>query len=248
LKRQSIYNLKLSAMKNLKVLFLTFLMAFTVSFSFVNAQEEETAESPFSVGADLVSSYVWRGVKYGGPAFQPTVEFATGGFAIGAWGSFGLGPADEAVNEADLYLGYGFGFGLYLGLTDYYYQGSPYFQYSGDTSSHAFELNAAYEIGGFSIGGNYIVNDASNGAGSLGGDMYFELGYAFKYFNVFVGGGNGWHSLPDDNGDDKFAICNIGLSASKEIKITDSFSLPVGGLISINPDTEEFNIVATISF
>ncbi|HBH47484.1 MAG TPA: hypothetical protein DDX98_02540 [Bacteroidales bacterium] len=234
-------------MKNLKVLLLTMALAFTTTLSFVNAQEEES-ESPFSVGADLVSSYVWRGVKYGGPALQPYVEYGIGGFAVGAWGSFGIGPLDEAVNEADLYLGYGFDFGLYLGITDYYYQGTPYFQTSGDTSSHALELNGAYEIGGFSIAANYIINDARNGAGSQGGDLYFEAGYSFKHFDVFVGAGNGWHSTFEDNGDDKFAVVNIGISASKEIKLSDSFSLPVGGLVSLNPDSEEFNIVATISF
>ncbi len=210
-------------MKNFKVLLLSIAVAFATSFMFVNAQEEEESSSPFSVGADLVSSYVWRGVKYGGPALQPYVEFSAGGFAIGAWGSMGFGINDEAVNEADLYLGYGFDFGLYLGATDYFYQGSPYFQYSGDTSSHAIELNAAYEIGSFSIGANYIVNDASNGAGSKGGDMYFELGYGFKHFDVFIGAGDGWHSTNEDNGDDKFTLCNIGISASKEIKFSKSF-------------------------
>ena len=37
----------------------------------VNAQDEESS-SPFSVGGDLVSSYLWRGTKFGtGPAIQP---------------------------------------------------------------------------------------------------------------------------------------------------------------------------------
>jgi len=203
----------------------------------------EESDSPFSVGADLVSSYVWRGVKFGGPAIQPTVEFSKSGFTVGAWGSFGIGPVDEAVNEADLYLSYGFDFGLSLGLTDYYYQGAPYFEYKDSISSHAIEINAGFEKGAFSLSGNYILNNSEYGAGSVGGDMYFELGYAFKNFNFFIGAGNGWHTSTND-----FEVCNIGISASKELKISDKFSLPVSGLVSINPQLEMFNIVGTISF
>jgi hypothetical protein len=150
---------------------------------------------------------------------------------------------DLAINEADLYLGYGFDFGLYIGLTDYYYQGSPYFRYESDSASHAIEGNLSYEIGGFSIAANYIFNDASNGAGSAGSDLYFEAGYSFKNFNIFVGAGDGWHTT-----DGEFGLVNVGLGASKEIKITDKYSLPVSGLVSWNPEAEAFNIVAAISF
>jgi uncharacterized protein (TIGR02001 family) len=229
-------------MKNFRTLLLVVLtVAFFVPAS-IKAQDEEES-SPFSVGADLVSSYVWRGVKYGGPSLQPYVEFGIGGFAIGAWGSFDFTAMDLAVNEADLYASYGFDFGLSIGLTDYYYQGSPYFRYNTDSASHALEGNLAYEIGGFSISANYIFNDASNGAGSAGSDLYFEAGYSFKNFEIFLGAGDGWHTS-----DGEFGLVNVGIAASKELKITDSFSLPIGGLVSWNPEAEAFNIVATISF
>ncbi len=218
------------------------------------AQEEvvtEEKESPFSVGADVVSNYVWRGTSFSGPAFQPTVEFGIGGFALGAWGSYSF---TGAFNEADLYAGYGFNFGLYLGVTDYYYPGSDYFEYSDTANSHAFEINAAYEIGGFSLSANYILNNSATGAGSIGNDMYFELGYAFKHVDIFVGAGNGWHTAAgtgtteDPWTDDGFGLVNIGLGTSKEIKITDSYSLPVFGQVIINPEAEAFHIVAGFSF
>jgi uncharacterized protein (TIGR02001 family) len=230
-------------MKNFRTILLVVLVATLAKPYTVKAQEEEEKESPFSVGADLVSSYVWRGVKYGGPSLQPYVEFGVGGFAIGAWGSFDFTYMDLAVNEADLYAGYGFNFGLYVGVTDYYYQGSPYFKYDSDSASHAIEGNLAYEIGGFSISANYIFNDARNGAGSQGGDMYFEAGYAFKNFEVFVGAGDGWHTTDGD-----FGLVNIGIGASKEIKITEKYSLPISGQVILNPEAEQFHVVAAISF
>jgi len=69
------------------------------------------------------------------------------------------------------------------------------------------------------------------------------LGYTFKYFNVFVGAGDGWHTSDGD-----FGLCNIGIGTSKEVKITDSYSLPVSGSVVLNPEREEFNIVVGISF
>ncbi|MCB8998810.1 MAG: hypothetical protein H6540_01910 [Bacteroidales bacterium] len=226
------------------------LFMMVISFSSLSAQEEEK-ESPFSVGADIVSSYVWRGSKIGnGPNIQPALSFSSGGFTIGSWGSYSFLDFGD-VSETDLYASYGFDFGLSLGLTDYYYQGSKFFDYTDSTGSHAFEINLGYALNDLSISANYILNDASQGGPANkpgGGDMYFELGYSFTNFDVFLGAGNGWHTTYDANGDDVFAVCNIGIKTSKEIKFSDSFSLPVSGALSVNPDKEELNLVVGFSF
>jgi len=206
----------------------------------LNAQDKEKP-SPFNIGGDLVSSYVWRGTKYGnGPAIQPYLELALGNFSIGGWGSYCF-TSNEAA-EADLYLSYGFDFGLSIGLTDYYFPGTEYFDYSTENGSHAFEINLGYELGGFSIAANYILNEAGS-AGSAGNDLYFEAAYGFEYFSLFAGAGDGWHT---SNGE--FMFCNLGISAEKEIKITDSFSLPLSGALIWNPEREQFNIVLGVSF
>lgn len=234
-------------MKTIKATVLAIVMALTVGTT-MHAQE---SESPFSIGADLVSNYVWRGVAYGGPSVQPGISFTAGALEIGAWGSWDLiggSTGSEIFNgapaECDLYLSYGFDFGLGLGVTDYYYQTAPYFNYSDTTGAHAFEINASYAIENLSISANYILNQSGL---SEGGDMYFELGYAFEHFDAFIGGGNGWHTGVDDNGDDVFGICNVGIGTSKDIKITDSFSLPMFGQVIWNPEAEGFNLVVGIS-
>lgn len=211
----------------------------------LNAQQEE-ASSPFSVGGDFVSSYLWRGTKFGtGPAIQPYMELGLGNFAIGGWGSYCF-TSDEGA-EADLYLSYGFDFGLSVGMTDYYFPGTPYFDYSTESGSHAFEINLGYEIEGFTLAANYFLNEAG-GAGSEGGDMYFEAGYGFGSFGLVLGAGNGWHTMEADADESDFNVCNIGVTASTELKITDTFSLPVNGALILNPDTEQFHVVVGISF
>lgn len=233
-------------MKSFKSYFLL-LAGIVCTVNSLTAQEEE-ASSPFDVGADVVSGYVWRGTKVHGASIQPYLSYSIGGFEIGAWGAYEISGRSSVPAEADLYLSYGFDFGLSLGLTDYYYPGGEgYFEFSDTAGTHAFELNGGYEIGGFSIAANYIFNKAG-WAASEGGDVYFELGYSFTNIDVFIGAGNGWHTTYKDNGDDVFAVCNIGIGTSKEVKVTDNYSIPVFGSVSLNPDRKQFNIVAGISF
>jgi hypothetical protein len=201
--------------------------------------QDENANSKFSVGADLYSNYIWRGTKYGkGPAVQPSVKFVTGRLTLGIWGSFDA----SGYTEADPYISVSLPAGLSLGLSDYYYPGLSVFETSDTAGSHAFEINTGFTGGGFSLNANYIVNKAG-GAGSKGGDMYFQAGYAFTNFNLFVGAGDGWHTS-----DGRFALCNLGLGTSKTIKLSETFSIPVNGQVILNPEREQLYLVVGFSF
>lgn len=220
--------------------FLTALSILFIATSFQTVKAQDDGEVTVSTGVDIYSTYVWRGVAYAGPSLQPYVELGAGGFTLGAWGSQGIdglitsGTASHGFQEMDLYTAYSFDFGLSLGVTDYYYPGTLFFE----EDSHAFELNGGYTVGDLSLSANYIFA----GGGSAGDDVYFQMGYDVGQANLFIGGGDGWHSS-----DTEFTIVNIGVGTSKEIEITDSFSLPVSGAVILNPDTEQFYITAGIS-
>jgi hypothetical protein len=201
-------------------------------------KKEDEKSSKFSPGVDFYSSYLWRGSKLGtGPAVQPYIDFTTGGLTLEAWGSFDA----SGYGEADIYATYDLPFGLSFGFTDYYLTDLDYFDYSDSTGSHAFELTAGYEIKNLSLTANYIVNKAG-GIESKGGDIYLEAAYSFKYFGLFLGAGNGWTTSDGD-----FAVCNIGIQAEKEVKITDSFSIPVTGQVVLNPDKKSLYVVVGFS-
>lgn len=216
-----------------------FLVFGLVAIFALNVQAQE---SSWSVGADIVSSYVWRGTKFGsGPAIQPSVEFSTGGFAIGAWGSYNFTDDEEVgdAGEADLYASYSFDLSekssLTFTLTDYYFPPSEYF----NGESHYFEPMIGLSLGNFSLTGAYM----SNKSGDMDtGDTYLEAGFTAGAVNLFVGAGDGQYTTDGD-----FDFCNIGIGTSKEIKITDSFSLPVFGTVILNPSTEQFHIVVGFS-
>ncbi len=188
----------------------------------------------WSAGTDVVSSYIWRGSKAGAFSIQPTVKYTSGIFSVGAWGSGDL--TTGAPEEADLFSTLSFKSGLSIGLTDYHYNTAKYF----GNNAHAIEANLSYSIGKFSLSGNYIINQAS---GAVGKDTYFEAGYQLPLVKLFAGAGNGWYT-----NDATFQVCNLGISSTKTIKVTDSFSVPFTGSVILNPNKEQVFYVVAMSF
>jgi Bacterial protein of unknown function (Gcw_chp) len=206
---------------------------------FISVFSQEGSESGFSVGSDFYSSYIWRGTKYGsGPAVQPSMKYSKDWLTIGAWGSFDF----SEYQEVDIFFSVALPAGFNLGITDYYFPGFEYSDYSEASGSHAFELNGGFTAGNFNLTANYIFNKAG-GAGSSGGDKYFQAGYSFKFFNIFLGAGDGWHTYDSETGESNFALCNLGIGTSRTIKVTDSFNIPVTGQLIFNPDKNQMFLV-----
>ena len=200
-----------------------------------NAQDEK-----WSLGADLVSSYVWRGTKFGtGPALQPGISYNNGGFSIGGWGSYTF--TDNEAGEADLFTSYGFDLSesssVTFTLTDYFFptETAEYF----DGAEHYFEPMVSLSMGDLSLTAAYMTNQSGSQDVS---DTYIEAGYSFGNVSIFAGAGNGQYTDDTD-----FDLCNVGITAGKEVKLTDSFSVPVSVSAILNPSTEKFNIVFCIS-
>ena len=179
-----------------------------------------------TIGADVVSRYVWRGTDYGNAAaVQPSIETTIGPVALGAWGSWSIspGPADASGNECDLYASTTVG-PVGLTLTDYFFPA-----YAGTDSLlnldiHVFELSAGADVGPVSI------LAAANVSGDDDNSTYLELTYgAFS-----LGLGNGAYST-----DGEFAPVSIGVSASR-----DNFSASY----IINPDQETSFLVFGVNF
>jgi hypothetical protein len=201
------------------------------------SQDDEAG--PFTTGADFYSSFIWRGTKNGsGPAIQPVLEYTSGSFTTGAWGSFDF----RSYQEVDLYLSFSLPSGFSLGITDYYTPDLKYFDYSRASGSHAFELTLGYSKNNLDLEANYILNEAG-GIGSIGNDLYFQAEYSFRFFSLFAGAGNGWLTYDPETGTSNFNICNSGIEVSRIIKITETFQVPVLGQIIFNPDREQLFVV-----
>jgi len=225
------------------------LLIFTSINVFAQDDSESTSKSSIDLGLDVQSRYIWRGIQLGGnsASAQPWVEFTSGNFALGAWGAYNLGGL-ETGNEADFYASYSFSDALSVTITDYFFPGEGTGGYFPYNEGHVFEAMLSYSgTDSFPIG----LTVATNFGGAIkyfeGSDekssysTYVEAAYETEIgktpFSLAVGGVFG-----DDNGyylTDGSGLINVTIGTSKDIKLSESFSLPVNAAITLNPDSED---------
>jgi hypothetical protein len=235
----------------MKKLFLS-IAAFIMAATVVNAQDEASSGVEFSVGADIVSSYVWRGAYQTPTAFQPSLGLTVGDFSLSSWAS---GDILGGGKEVDFTAAYSFS-GLTLAVTDYWWAGErvyDYLKYSGDDNAHLFEATLSYTLPTESFPLTLAWNTFFAGADlkDENGDNYYstyiEASLPFKVGDVDLAaivGATPWKSIYSP---DKGALTVVSLKAGKELKITDSFSLPVFGQLILNPKEEGIYFVFGVS-
>ena len=226
-------------------LFAMMLVASATAFA-QNDGENTSSEIETTVATDVVSQYVWRGLDCGSISVQPTLGVSYKGLSLTAWGNIGLSePADS--KELDLTLAYTTG-GLNIGITDYWFNDPEerYFLYDAHKTSHVFEANIGYDFGPVALQWftNFAGNDGLNKDGKRAYSSYVELSAPFKLATVdwcaAVGASPFANDYYETNG---FAVTNLSLTATKEIKVTDSFSIPVFGQIVGNPCSQKAYLV-----
>ncbi len=192
--------------------------------------------------ADLVSKYIWRGLDLGHASVQPTLAVAWKGLSLEAWGSIGITDSKD-WNELDLSLAYTTG-GLSFGVRDYWSGTSDdrYFYYKNNGTQHEFEGFVSYDFGVASASWQTIFTgfDEKNNSGKRAYSSYFEAIVPFKLatcdWEATIGVVPFATSLYHTSG---MAVTSVNLRATKEIRITDSFSVPIFAQIFANPCTEK---------
>ncbi len=203
------------------------------------------ATAEISIGADVVSRYVWRGTDFGdGVSIQPGISYAAGAVEIGAWSSWGL--TSNGANENDLYVSYSAG-PVSVTVTSYFFPGTNSSEAVGaveddptteedetapgkeavpvdffNVDDHIIELTVGFEAGSLSLLGAVNVMGADT-------DVYLEAGMDLgsvgdAEVGLAVGIGNKVYTSDGDP-----MLCNIALNVSQG----DYF-----GSYVINPDTK----------
>jgi hypothetical protein len=242
----------------IKILSITaaFLMISVSSFSqsSTSSESEEVSKVNFKVTSDVVSSYIWRGtVGSLNPNIQPTLAVVAGGFEAGVWGSTDfLG----SYKEVDPYLAYTVkSFRFCITDYDWTFNSTSYFNYKNSETNHILEGTIGFlgtEKFPLSVTLNTMIygsdkkwdKEASTFSSKQNYSTYIELGYAFGKSSVFLGVtpsnsyyGAGYGKV------DGFAVCNLGLSSTRSIKITPDFELPLKGSLIVNPQAESIHFV-----
>lgn len=204
------------------------------------------AQAEVSVGGDLVSSYIWRGIHCGGVSVQPALGLSAGGFSLTAWGSVGFTSPDY-IEEYDFTLGYSVG-GFSAAVTDYWFNSSSnYFNYESRETAHMFEGTVAYDFGPLALSWNtfFAGNDYSGEERAY--STYIEASAPFTVGSVGLKAEIGLTPWDGPLYADKLNVVNIGLTGSKEIRITDTFSIPAFTKIVFNPHVQQAYFVFGIS-
>ncbi len=240
-----------------KNLILLFVFITAIYWNSIVAQDDNKDKAAvetqnFSLGADFVSQYIWRGLQYStSPNLQPYLSYTNdkGNFTIGSWASTSLA---DYYAEVDWYTSLNLG-PLTVSLWDYFtmsqQENNNYFDYRKDSTAHAFEGTLSYSgPESFPIQltwATFFYGYDYNSKGEQAYSSYFEAAYLFKWranqIKVFAGI-TPWEGLYGT----KFAMNNVGISNSRVININDKFSIPVTGSIIANPHQENIFFVLSI--
>ena len=202
-----------------------------------------------TVSADFVSQYVWRGQDCGSVAVQPTLGVGYKGLSLSAWGSYGLTDPDD-TKEFDLTLAYETG-GFNIGITDYWFTEGldpegRYFKYDAHGTNHVFEATVGYDFGPLSLQWytNFAGNDGANKDGNRAYSSYVEANVPFRLATCdWTATAGAVPYATDFYGASGFAVTNLALKATKDIRVTDSFSIPVFAQVAANPCAQKAYLV-----
>lgn len=205
-----------------------------------------------TISADFVNEYIWRGLKLGDISVQPKLGVGYKGLSLTAWGNYGLSNVDDS-KEFDLTLDYTIK-GFSIGITDYWFSkgqdpDSRYFKYDAHGTNHVFEAYAGYDFSFASV--KWFTNFAGNDYNMNGKrdySCYAEVNVPFRLAAVDWTGSAGVvpfkSSMYRTNG---FAVTYLSLRANKEIRITDTFTVPIFGQVVADPCTQNAYLVVGLT-
>ncbi len=236
----------------MKKLFSLLILSTASLFAGAQTGEQADATSPFevSLGTDIVSRYVWRGTDFGrSPSIQPTLKVSAYGVSIGTWGAFTT-TNTTPVQEADLFLSYTTNSSLFtVTLNDYFFPNDTvarnhYFNYNKNQTGHVLEgmvsLNASEKLPfGLLAGYNFYGADKDN-------SVYVEVSYNSMVktipVTVFCGATTGKGIYGSEAG-----VINLGVKATKEIQVSETFKIPFYTSLITNPNTGNIFIVLGVT-
>ena len=209
---------------------------------------QERGDWSMTVGADAVSSYLWRGMSLAGPSIQPSAyfDYERGDWAVslGVWGTKSLLKDD--YDELDFSVEASW---RNLTLTAINYGENYTVPWQ---EGHYLDLGLSYTLSEdvpVTFSWYSIINQTAEGGvdGGSGFDWasafpsYFEVAYDFSLsvvdFSVAVGG------IPfasEYYESDAFGISNLSLMVGHEFEFEHGGTLPVSAQVMYNPMAKGF--------
>ncbi len=204
-------------------------------------------EAQVGIGADLASRYIWRGADYGDSfSIQPDLSYAKGPFEVGVWAAYSISADGASATEIDLYASAAFG-PFSIGVTDYHFpNANRLFDFADNgAGGHYLEPFVTYSGPIDLLAGIFAYNDPANSI-YIQASKQFEVEGGTLAFSV-GGTPTGSSSEPSIYGTSGPGLLVLGISGSKEIEVTDRFSIPISVSFIVNPHDERSFLVVGVS-
>jgi len=213
-----------------------------------------SAQGSVNLEADIVSNFVWRGqVLSASPNIQPSFSWTSGNeiFTVGTWGSFGM---TDFFTEIDLFVSAQAG-GFTFTLLDYFTQDAgftiPYTDWKQRSTGHVLEGLLEYDFNGrlplHLTWGTFLYGADLDEQDKNAFSSYLEIAWNLEIDNTPLSIFAGFTPWAGAYAEKAYPV-NLGLSTSKELKITESYSLPISGTLGYNPFDDRAYLFIAISF
>lgn len=268
--------IKHNSMANRMVAIIVTLIAACVMPQVVRAEETEQTEqteqknewgaklikSPFGLGLDIQTKYVWRGMEMmpenSAPVLFPSVNFQWEGLFVYAMGGYAVNGKYAEVDAGVSYTYKGFTLGVY----DYYYPSvdSKQDKYlkGGSRTGHWLEAALTYApeklpfwitVSNFFCGADKYTE--ASGREKQAYSTYFEIGgfYDFLHHNRISLAVGATPAKSCYNGyEHDFSVCNLELKYTYNVIFKSGWTLPLSAAYIYNPVFDKSFVNLTVNF
>lgn len=218
--------------------------------------------SPFGLGLDLQTKYIWRGMEMmsleSAPVLFPSINFSANGLFAYIMGGYAI---NGEYAEVDCGVSYTVG-DFTVGVSDYFYpsidKNVDKYSHVGKGSGHWMEACVNYApvnipiwstLSNFFYGADRYLDE--NGSEKQAYSTYVELGTYYNFIEnnkISLAVGAALNKSCYNGYSRGFSICNTELKYAKSVKVSDAWSLPVSVSYIYNPVYDKSFVNFTANF
>jgi hypothetical protein len=198
-------------------------------------------------GADLVSSYVWRGMYQAGGSIQPALSLSACGLTLGSWGSTDF---SSSTKELDFFLSYEKG-GFSASVSDYWWkgEGTSFFK---ERNSHILEAGLSFAFSekfplSLGVSTMFWGDEDKKENGKQQYSTYIAASYSFTINEVDCEAGIGISPWSGMYGKD-VNMAAVTAKATKKLQLSAKYALPVFVELILSPAKDNAHLVFGIKF
>ena len=217
--------------------------------------------SNLSLGVQLQTKYVWRGMEMqteeAAPTLFPSITFSKSGFSAYAMGGYSI---NGKYGEVDLGLSYSKGW-VTIGVADYYYptlttNQDQYFNFKNKETGHWFEGYVSIVPGELPISvtfSNFFAGADKKMDGKQAYSTYAEINTWYDFVNndqIALNVGMAFNKSCYNGYEHGFGVCNIEAKYTHTVQFKNEWTLPLSVSYIINPVFEKsfVNFSSSINF